>query len=136
MTAITTRTDLAAPSPLTLLTIMAGDLHAHLLEGYLTSGVRLLSLDLVEAGDRRVAVDLRLPDEPQHADASLHDAVVELVRGLVQGFVAEGGSDIGPVNVVISTEGQETDRMTTWRFLGDPDGGFARGATLDLRAHR
>jgi hypothetical protein len=136
MTAIATGTDLDGPVPLRLLTIVVGDLDADLVDDYLTSGVKLLSQDLVDTPDRRVAVDLRLPDAPQIADMGRYEAMVELARGLVQGYVAEAGSDIAPVNVVVSTEDQEADRETTWRFLSDPDGGLARGATLDLRSHR
>jgi hypothetical protein len=136
MSRIATRTELEGPAPLTLLTITVGDLTAAEIDDQLTSGVELLSQDMVLAKHCRVGIDVRLPDSPQPADLGRHEAFVEMARGLVQGYVAESGDRIEPINVVVSTESQERDRETTWRFLSDTDGGLARGATLDLRSLR
>ena len=136
MTRMAHATDLPGPVPLRLLTITVASLAADEINEHLTSGVELLSQDLVRAADRRVAIDVRLPDAPQATDLGRFEAIVELTRGLVQGYVAESDSHVEPINVVVSTESQETDRETTWRFLSDPDGGLARGATMDLRSHR
>jgi hypothetical protein len=136
MTRIATASDVASVVPLRLLTVVLADLTKRDVDSLFTTGVELLSQDLVNAADRRVAVDIRLPDAPSAPDVARHEAVVELVRGLVQGYVAESGRTIEPVNVVVSTESQAVDREATWRFLGDQDGGLARGATLDIRSQR
>jgi len=136
MTRIATVSDVPGPVPVRLLTIALAELTRQDLNDLLTTGVTLLSQDLVAAAPHRVAVDIQLPDQPSPEDRGRHESLVELARGLVQGYVAESGSTVEPVNVVVSTESQEADRSTTWRFLGHPDGGLARGATFDLRSNR
>ncbi len=78
----------------------------------------------------RVALDVRTGGaEAVGAQA----AIVDAVRGLVQGYTAESGSTTPPVNVVVSHPSQQEDRESTWRFLSDADGALPRGATFDLR---
>lgn len=136
MSGLATISDVTAAAPLRLVTIVVADLTTRDLDDLLTTGVHQLAGDLVTAAGHRVAIDIRVPDTPSAEDSGRCEAIVELARGLVQGYVAESGSSIEPVNVVVSQESQAADRDTTWRFLGDVDGGLARGATLDLRSHR
>lgn len=100
-----------------------------------------LVLDVVQAAvvalrelrspSARVAIDIR--SNARASASSGQDAVVEALRGLVQGYVAESGADVGSVNLIVTSPDQELDRESTWQFLVHPEGSFARGATFDLR---
>src|SRR4051812_22773096 len=103
MTRIATVSDVPGPVPLRLLTIPLADLTEQDLDDLLTTGVALMSHDLVAAATHRVAVDIQVPDAPSPEDRGRHEALVDLARGLVQGYVAESGSTVEPVNVVVST---------------------------------
>ena len=83
-------------------------------------------------GSTPVAVDLRC-DADGPAAVRAVEAYVAAVRGLVQSFVLERSAPAGPVNLVVSTPGQDTERDVTWRYLGSADGGFSWGACYDLR---
>src|SRR4051794_30414510 len=100
MTRIATVSDVPGSVPVRLLTIALADLTKQDLNDLLTTGVALLSQDLVAAATHRVAVDIQLPDDSAPEDLGRHEALVDLARGLVQGYVAESGNSVEPVNVV------------------------------------
>lgn len=91
----------------------------------------VLALADLEGQSGHVVFDLRAALASSANPAQ--ESTIEALRGLVQGYVAESGPRIGAVNVAITTEDQDADREATWRFLLDPDGSLARGATFDLR---
>lgn len=81
-----------------------------------------------------VALDIRTADDAAPGLASAHRAAfIDACHGLVHAYVAEEGTAIGPVNIVVSAEAQQADRELTLELLASPDGEFTRGAVIDLR---
>lgn len=121
-------------SRLRVVTVAAASIpDAAALETSLKDGVADLNRTIVEATESaglRVVVDLRAGTDMVPGAAEL---LAEAVRGMIQAYTLESASTIQPVNLVLTTADQAADRMTTWDFLDDKDGGMARGATFDLR---
>ncbi len=103
-------------------------------DALLSDGIVDLVAALVRTatGSTAVAVDLRCDTDGPEAVRAV-EAFVAAVRGLVQSFVLERSAPAGPVNLVVSTSGQDGERDVTWRYLGSADGGFSWGACYDLR---
>ncbi|WP_354568310.1 hypothetical protein [Glaciihabitans sp. UYNi722] len=89
------------------------------------------TLNTLRSPNARVVIDVRA--RRASIATAEQDSILEALRGLIQGYVAESGGQIGPVNLVVTTADQTEDRDLTWTYLADPDGAFARGATFDLR---
>lgn len=72
-----------------------------------------------------------------HAGATpgrpIREAFVSACRALVHGFVREENDAIPPVNIVVSDGADGATRDDAIDYLLGPDGGFARGALIDLR---
>jgi hypothetical protein len=129
-----TITSIQYSSTLTVLRVDATDIDGVAgLTSWMEEGVAGLVEELVAAArsNRRVAIDVRTPATPGADGAA--EAIVQAARGLAQAYTLESGAAVPPVNVIVSTAAQESDRDATWRFLADTDGGGARGATIDLR---
>lgn len=93
------------------------------------SAVRSLILEAADHAAPSVAIDIRATPSNDSGTAT----TIDLLRGLVQSYTLEAGSSAPAVNVCVSSPGQDRDRAATWRYLDDPDGTMARGATFDIR---
>jgi hypothetical protein len=99
----------------------------------LTGGVvEVMALLVAASTDAAAAVvDLQVPEERTSAPAV--EAFCEAVRGLVQSLVLESEQPVRPVNLVVTTPEQQTERQQTFTFLASEDGRFSCGARFDLR---
>jgi hypothetical protein len=102
----------------------------------LTSGVVEVMAHLVEGYADAPAVVVDLQVSATRSSAPAVEAFAEAIRGLIQSLVLESDPPVRPVNLVVTTPDQHSEREQTVAFLSSDDGRFSCGARFDLREER